>query len=346
MFKTATSKLTAWYLGIVMVISLGFSIVVYHFAVNELNFGLNHQTERIGRQFPMFNNNPILQVHDNDVNVGAHHILLQLAYFNVLVLAGAGFASYWLARRTLEPIEAAHERQKRFTADVSHELRTPLTSLKMNSEVTLLDQQASKNELRTALQSNIEDATRMGQLVNSLLRLTRLDSEEIEVALSDIEAKVLVKNALEQVKATAEAKQIRLQSKLPKAVLRGDSDSLQQLLIILLDNAIKYSPKKSAVHITNQKTDKQLLILIQDEGQGISPAALPHVFERFYREDSARTTEPSGDGYGLGLSIAKMIAEQSNASISLTSELNKGTTATVSIPLATVQINATEQPNQ
>jgi signal transduction histidine kinase len=334
MFRSATFKLTMWYLAIVMVISVSFSVALYHFATNEVNVGLNSQTQRIYRQFPVFTDNPYLRVRDNDLDKAAHHIFLQLTYFNILVLAGAGLARSLLARRTLQPIEAAHDRQKRFTADVSHELRTPLTALKMGSEVALMDPKASKQELQAALKSNIEDTVRMEQLINNLLRLTKLDNEELAANFTDIRSKQLVNEALAHVETAAKSKQMKIDTAVKHAVVRGDSDSLVQLFVILLDNAIKYSPDTSTVRISSRQSGGNLLISIKDEGQGISPAALPQVFERFYREDTARTAAEDGEGYGLGLSIAKMIADRNDANITLTSQLGKGTTATVSLPLA------------
>src|ERR1017187_1127202 len=108
-YRSATIKLTAWYLALVMAISVIFSAVVYHVSTNELASSLNDQTRRIYQQFPVFSGNPFF-VRDNDASNGSHHILIELIYFNVLVLLVAGFASYWPARRTLQPIEASNER--------------------------------------------------------------------------------------------------------------------------------------------------------------------------------------------------------------------------------------------
>src|SRR4051812_19853161 len=130
MFKSATFKLTAWYLALVMAVSLVFSGVVYRVGSNELAHSLSRQNQRIYHDYPIFNGTTILN-NDNDLLSGEHRLLGKLLFLNLLVLVGAGLASYYLARRTLEPIEEAHARQKRFTADVSHELRTPITALKM-----------------------------------------------------------------------------------------------------------------------------------------------------------------------------------------------------------------------
>jgi signal transduction histidine kinase len=343
MFKNATFKLTMWYLAIVMVISLGFSVAVYRFATNELTYGLNNQTQRIYQQFPVFYNNPYLRVRDNDLDRGAHHIFQRLVYFNILVLAAAGVASYLLARRTLEPIEAAHNRQKRFTADVSHELRTPLTSLKMSSEVALMDKDATKKDLQSAIKSNLEDAARMELLINNLLRLTKLDNEELTANFVDTSSTLLLDTAVGQVEVLAKDKKIKLQNDAKDVQVRGDPDSLVQLVIILLDNAIKYSPEKSTVTLASSVKNDRYLLTVKDEGHGISPEALPHVFDRFYRQDQARTVSGGTEGFGLGLSIAKMIADRNHANVTLTSQPNKGTTAAVALPLAekptTVQSN-------
>lgn len=334
MFRNATFKLTMLFLAIVMVISLGFSIAVYRFATNELTYGLNNQTERIYQQFPVFYNNPYLRVRDHDLDRGAHHIFLRLVYFNILVLAGAGFASYLLARRTLEPIEAAHNRQKRFTADVSHELRTPLTSLKMSSEVALMDKDASKAELQGALRSNLEDAGRMELLINNLLRLTKLDSDELTADFTDVSSAQLITMAIDTVQALAKDKKISIQNDATYTLVRGDQDSLTQLIVILLDNAIKYSPAKSTVTIDSTVKEGQYRLAVKDDGPGISPEALPHVFDRFYREDMARTIKGDGESFGLGLSIAKMIADRNKSAVTITSRPQKGTTALVTLPLA------------
>lgn len=323
-----------WYLAIVMVISVGFSISIYHFATNELTFGLHHQTQRIFQQYPVFNSDPFLRSQGTDITEGARHILERLIYFNVLVLVGAGFASYRLARRTLGPIEEAHERQKRFTADVSHELRTPLTSLKMGSEVALMDMQADKRELRGALESNLEDAAKMDLLINNLLRLTKLDAQEAQNSFVQVKSADVVHTAIEQVKQSAQAKNIIIQNNTREHTITGDAETLTQLLVILLDNAIKYSPAKSNVIIDSKQHADSLLLTVKDEGKGIDPKALPHVFDRFYRADGSRNKAVrESEGFGLGLSIAKLIADQHDGSITLTSRPGKGTTAEIALPI-------------
>lgn len=329
-YHSATVKLTAWYIIIVMAISLIFSGVVYHFAMNELALGLDRQSQRIYNAYPVFDNNPFFR-HASDLTNGSHHIILQLLKFNLAVLVAAGFASYWLARRTLRPIEASNERQKRFTADASHELRTPLTALRMETEVALLDNKASKSDLRTALESNLEETAKLDSLLNNLLRLSRLESDEIRHNFLPLFSDDIIKPAIAHVAKQADHKHITIKSKRSRQPLYGDTDSLIQLLVVLLDNAIKYSPERATVTVTTAAAANATRISVADHGIGIEPAALQHVFDRFYRQDAART-HGATEGYGLGLSIAKHIADVHHGTITIRSRLDRGTTVTVELP--------------
>ena len=332
MFKSATVRLTLWYLAIVMVISLMFSAVVYQLARDELQAGLSQQTQRIFNEFPVFSSDPSLVRRQNaDIAVGERRILWHLAYFNGMVLVGAGFASYLLARRTLRPIEEAHVRQQRFTADVSHELRTPLTSLKMSSEVTLMDKAASKADLRAALESNIEDTAVMEKLVNNLLRLTRLDDQAAQLGYKPVAAREVISLAIAHTEPQAAGKQLTIEQHIEDLILYGEQDSLVQLLVIVLDNAIKYSPEGSEINISSQVQGRLGTITVIDKGIGIEPSAMPHIFDRFYREDKARG---SRSGFGLGLSIAKLIADRHEGVITVSSQQDNGTTVTIALPLA------------
>jgi signal transduction histidine kinase len=330
-YRSATVKLTAWYLALAMIISVIFSAVVYHVATSQIATSLSDQTRRIYEQFPVFYGNPFF-VRDNDASNGSHHILIELIYFNLLVLLIAGLASYWLARRTLQPIEASNDSQKRFVADASHELRTPVTSLKMSAEVALLDNSLSKDELRDAIKSNLEDADRLENLLNSLLRLSQLESDELRQRFTDLTVQPVVLEAIQQISQQAEAKHISVVNEAKNDSITGDANSLVQLMVILLDNAIKYSPEKSTITITTKRHPQTTVITVSDQGMGIEPQALRHVFDRFYRADKARG---GNNGFGLGLSIAQHIASLHGGSITLTSTVGKGTKVDVSLPSKT-----------
>jgi signal transduction histidine kinase len=334
MFRSATFKLTAVYVGIIALISIGFSVGIYQVASHDLQSGLRRQTERITNHFPIFLDSPYLRSQGTDLRESREHLVGRLIVLNVLVLTGAGFASYALARRTLAPIKAAHERQKRFTADVSHELRTPLTALKMESEVALLDPKASKAELRDIITSNIEETEKLNSLIANLLRLSQLDDADKAQTFNRVSLGQTVQAAIDQLQTVADNQQITLTATIDnRLVVRGDETTLTQLFVILVDNAIKYSPSGSEVAIYAESIDQLARVRIIDHGIGIAKNDLEHAFDRFYRADQARTSSKT-NGFGLGLSIAKLIADSHNATISLTSRQGKGTTATVLIPVA------------
>lgn len=333
MFRSATFKLTMYYLLIIAVISISFSFAIYQVTARDLKFGLQRQSQRITDHFPVFSDSPYLR-NSQDLQDSRSHLAGRLVLLNVFVLVGAGFASYALARRTLRPIEAAHERQKRFTADVSHELRTPLTALKMESEVALMDPKASKDELRDVIGSNVEEAEKLTNLVGDLLRLSQLDDDEKLELHDSVKLNEVVQGAIERVQPVATDRSITLDAKLGKSLkVQADRSMLTQLFVILLDNAIKYSPDGSNVAVTIKAEQQLAHISITDQGSGIAKEDLDHVFERFYRADLARTSGQAG-GFGIGLSIAQLIADNHNATISLSSTLGKGTTASVVIPVA------------
>ncbi len=337
MFRSATFKLTVWYLAIIMAICMLFSIVLYNVAISELARGLHQETQRIYTQFPVFQNSPVLR-NNADYDDAAHRLLLRLISFNLLVFATSGLASYLLAKRTLSPIELAHDQQKRFTADVSHELRTPLTALRMESEVALLNDRAATKDLRDTIHSNLEEVTKLETLINNLLRLTRLEESELRHSFTSVSTSSIIKQAVQQIGKTAEARTIQIHQNISDSHVYGDHDSLVQLLVILLDNAIKYSQAGGKIQLVAAVDAKQAIIKVIDTGLGIEPGALQHIFERFYRADSSRN-KTTAEGYGLGLSIAKMIADVHQANITLDSLPGAGTIATIQIPLASRQIS-------
>ena len=329
MFQSATLRLTMWYLALAMSISLIFSFALYNVTTNELSSGLRRETQRIYSQFPNFNRPAPLT--DAEYDASAHNIWIRLVGFNVIVFLGSGLASYWLAKRTLQPIEEAHEQQKRFTADVSHELRTPLTAIMMESEVALLDKKSSATKLRDSLISNLEEAAKLESLINNLLKLTKLEANEVQHDFKTVNLKSVVKRAVKQVKAIADQRKIKVETTVANAYVDGDQESLTQLLVILLDNSIKYSPDNSRVTVSVTKNSNLVTLSVSDEGIGIDQQSLGKVFGRFYRADTSRS-KINTEGTGLGLSIAKSIADLHNSEINITSELGKGSVATLRLP--------------
>ncbi len=333
MFKSATFKLTLSYLGVLMVISLLFSTVVYRVGSNNLVFGLSRESQELSIAFPIFNGTPYAQPDPRSLIAGRTHLLDQLILTNLVVLVAGGLISYVLARESLKPIEETHEQQKRFVADVSHELRTPLTALRMESEVALMDDQATPKELKRVINSNIEEAAKLENLINNLMKLSLLEAGEVQRQFTQLDLRQLAKEAIDQLKPQAAAKNIKIkleQAKNTNVFIKGDRDSLVQLIVIFLDNAVKYSPKQTPVTLSIEKSSNNVTSLsIKDKGIGIKPEHLEHIFDRFYRADAARSKD---GGFGLGLSIAKLITDIHKANIIITSTPKQGTIVRVDFP--------------
>jgi hypothetical protein len=315
-----------------MAISLIFSAVLYNIGTNQIAQTIHTQSERIYNKFPIFENNTVL--HPNlDIADSDHALLVRLALLNLVVFALAALVSYWLARITLEPIEEAHEQQKRFTSDVSHELRTPLTALKMESEVALLNDKPTVKELKETLKSNLEEAQKLEHLINNILRLSRLEANELRQNFGTISSKKVVDEAVKEIKSPAKQRGIEIKKDISDFNFIGDQDSITQMLVIFLDNAIKYSGQSKSVNLSVQVEDNQAVFKVKDHGIGIKKESLNNIFDRFYREESSRYKGDNGHSYGLGLSIAKMIADIHNAVITVTSQEGKGTEVKVTFPI-------------
>ena len=332
MFRSATLRLTLSYLTIVMAISLVFSALLYNETTRDLSQGLRSESQSIFSQYPIFQNDPSLNLQPTHYyRAEAHRILIRLIGFNLIVLVVAGFSSYWLAEKTLEPIIAAHDRQRRFTSDVSHELRTPLTAIKMESEVALLSTKTPTSELKQTIKSNLEEVAKLETLINNLLKLSRLETTDLKANFKAVNAKDMVEQAVKKLESKSSNHHVLIDVP-DKLTLYGDSDSLEQLTIILLDNALKYSPKDSKINIKAYLHNHQTILEVEDNGYGISPNNLENIFDRFYRVDNSRNKGQESEGYGLGLSIAQMIADLHDAEITITSQVSQGTSVKVRFP--------------
>lgn len=321
-------KLTAWYLAFVMLLSFGFSMFVYRVSTSEINRGFRRPPSVLDLRgyayFDTYENDRLGRIREAEESVKAN-----LIFFNLVVFVAGGGLSYALAKRTIRPIEDALAAQRRFTADASHELRTPLTAMQSETEVALRDKSLTLKEARHQLSSNLEEIVKMRELVNGLLQLAR--SGEVPVEFKKVELAKLAEEVVGRFEALADTKHIQLVTDLKSAHMTGDTKALAELISILVDNAIKYSPAKAAVHISTKQQNKQAVITVRDTGDGIPAVDLPHIFERFYRGDPSRSSVKT-DGHGLGLSIAKDIADTHRGTITARSEVGEGTTFIVRFP--------------
>jgi len=328
MFKSAYTKLTLWYLAIVMTISIIFSVILYNITSTQLLEEIKRETARIHAHFPIIYSEPVLHPHQ-DLLSGDHVIIIRLIIFNLIVLAAAGFASYFLARITLKPIELSHQQEKLFTSNVSHELRTPLTALKMESEIALLDPKKNIDTLSSTISSNLEEIDKIENLINNILKLSKLESSESQVDFNLADSEKIITAAVKQLNPIIKNRgnKINFTASKKKLLIYVNQESIIQLMTIILDNANKYSPKNSTIDINHYIENHQIVIEVKDHGEGMDKETLKHIFDKFYRADNSRnkTTE----GYGIGLSIAKMIADINQANIVISSQIHDGTTVKI-----------------
>jgi signal transduction histidine kinase len=334
MFHKTSLRLTGLYLAILMAISILFSTAIYTLSVGEINrtFWRQNQILEPILRLPGRSEFRVEYLEDREDLLRELHnrVILKLVIVNLLILAGGGLLSYLLARRTLEPIEAAHNSLERFTADASHELRTPITAMKTEIEVALSDPRLKLKEAKELLGSNLEELARLTALSEGLLRLSRPDDDQPE--LTSVNIKQVLMSVTEQFASVAKSKKVKLSIKVNDQLFaKSNLHQLREVLVILLDNAIKFSPSGKKVSIT-AGGEKSVVISIRDQGPGIAEIDLPHIFDRFYQADTSRTGS-SKKGYGLGLAIAKRLTE--NLGGTITAESDKtGATFTLTLPKA------------
>jgi len=334
MFKKARFKLTAWYLLIIMVISFSFSGLIYSININEFNRFANSQQKRFEREFfPVGQNNPQIPIIDIDdlIDEAEKRLLVNLGVINGIILIISGSLSYFLAGITLNPIQQMTEDQKRFISDASHELKTPLTALKSLFEVSLRDKKITLIDTKKVIQQGIEQTDKLKNLSDSLLELSRFDNQKL-TSTQTVLIKEIINDAVSQLQPKADKKNIQIITKVGSQKVVGNYQKLVELIIIFVDNAIKYSSNNTKINLITTLEKKNLLIKIIDQGIGIDQKDLPHIFDRFYQANNSRT-KSSDIGYGLGLSIAKQIVDLHHGQIEVKSKLNSGTTFIIYLPL-------------
>lgn len=334
MFTSARIKLTAWYLVIIMAVSFSFSALIYR----SISMEFERRLVTIEKRFHLGPNplrDPQIEtlrtILTQDLKEAKLKVLVVLAYTNGMIFVVSSLAGYFLAGKQLKPIEAALNEQKRFVADASHELRTPLTSLKTSIEVALRGKKMSIKEAKNVLNESLEEVDRLSLLTSNLLSLAR--GRQNNADKKTIDLKEVVKEMSKKMQPMAGKKQIKIKTKTKSLKIKADRESIEKLITILLDNAIKYTPRKGKITISLQSSRRCVFLRVKDTGVGISEKDIDQVFERFYRVDEARNRQKA-DGFGLGLALAKQIVKAHRATISVKSIVGKGSTFTVKFPKA------------
>lgn len=333
MFNKARLKLTTWYLVIIFLITSFFSAAVYQASTREIRRMMNriqifHQEWNNGMiEIPP---RPSTAPSPEEFEAVQQRLLINLVAINVIILILTGGAAYFLAGKTLKPIQLMLDEQNQFISNSSHQLRTPLATLRAEMEGSLLEKHFSDQQARQLIMSNLEEVNKLQSLSNKLLHLAKLHDPSPIKYSQLVSLSAVVQNAVKQVKALAASKKIKIKVKVSNFTVQGDQESLKELFVILLDNAIKYSNQATEINITSKKNDDWVSIMVKDQGIGIAQADLPFVFKRFFRSNQQRS---SVEGFGLGLAIAKQIIDKHGGVIKVSSQLKHGSAFTVKIPL-------------
>ena len=293
-------KLTFMYASILCFVSVIFSTIIYSNTVNSFNI----------RPIKSVQSEAIIK-RDNEIK---KEMLFHLIVLDSIIIILGTIGSYFLSKKTLKPIEENLNLQMEFISNASHELKTPITVITMENEVLLREKNHSKEELLHQIKSNLEEVTSLSKLVNILLELARNN----KITLEKIKVIDVVNNACDKLKILSKKKNITILNNIDNLKILANKDILEEVIVIILDNAIKYSDKNTTIKIYSKNSK----IFIEDEGIGIKEKDLKYIFDRFYRADKSHSTE----GYGLGLSLAKHLTEKMKLRISAYNNKEKGST--------------------
>lgn len=313
MKQQRVKRLALSYLAVIMTLSLVFSVIIYAVTSTQLNRELppdDHIKQSADIEYQFHHR---LERRDNETR---EMMVISLIALNGVMLAFGYWLSLVLARRTLAPIERSIEQQAQFVSNASHELRTPLAALLLSNEIAMRKRVLTDEKARQVLSQNVEEIKKLTNLSNSLLDLAKSEKEVIR-----------------QYSQVAKAKQVKIFHDIPdgqKVTLQVNA--ARQILSILVDNAIKYAPQKvGEVKIWVRLNKNSVEFIVKDNGPGISSNDQKHIFERFYRADAART-RTDASGYGLGLAIAKTLADRCGYTIRIKSKPSAGAEFILAIP--------------
>jgi len=259
------------------------------------------------------------------------NLVYTFTFVALIMLIVIFFISKFFADRAIKPVQEAFEKQKQFVADASHELKTPLATISTNADALLANPEDTIKNQSKWLYYIKSETERMAKLTNDLLYLAQMDYAEVKMVFSDFNLSKLVENAILTMEAIFFENGISLSYEIePDLIAHGNQEQIQQVIMILMDNAIKYTDHQGKVSVFLKKQQNNLLFSVTNTGKGIPAENIDRVFDRFYRIDESRTRKSGG--YGLGLAIAKTIVEQHGGKISVKSIPDESTTFYIKLP--------------
>lgn len=326
-----TRRLAATYLAIIMGLTLVFSSVIYTISASQFDRPLG----RPGQQnVSMLYQYDIQELLEQRAREARSELIASLVFLNVTVFVGGVLLSYALARKTLQPIEDAMEAQSRFVSDASHELRTPLTALQVTNEVALRKKKLSLTEAKELIEYNLSETIKLRNLSQALLGVAvQNEGQGVgSVQQEQFSAQDSVRLVAESFMSLMKTKSITFVPSSLDVQVTANKQAYENIIRILLDNAVKYSPNGATVSVTIERRNNQVITTISDTGPGIAKEHQTKIFDRFYRVDESRSSQ-NIEGSGLGLSIAKSIASQYGFGLSVRSAAAKGSDFSLSISL-------------
>lgn len=303
-------KLTFMYASILCLVSIIFSTIIYSNTVNSFNvrpievfYGKVYSSNEKAKE--------AINKRDNEIK---KELLFHLIVLDSMIIILGTIGSYFLSKKTLKPIEENLELQMEFISNASHELKTPITIISMENEVLLKQKKHTEDELVDQIKSNLEEVQNLSKLVNILLELARNN----KITLEKVKVFDVANNSINKLSSLAKKKNITILNNITNLEINANKDILEEVMVIIIDNAIKYSDKNTTIKVYS-KNNK---IFVEDEGIGIKEKDIKYIFDRFYRGDKSHSSE----GYGLGLSLAKHLTEKMKMKITAYNNHDKGST--------------------
>ena len=309
-FRSAHFSLSMLYFLILLVIVGIFNIVIFY-SINTNNMEISTSNETIfSKDKSIYGTDEIREKIITARNRRAgEQITEAILILDFSILLAGGIGSFWLARRALEPLEKAHRLQSEFVSNASHEIRTPLAAIQLETEMILKDKNASKDDFREILESNLEEARSLTAMVKMLLNLSTIDKG---IPLSAVNLNEIVKARISKF-PDAEKRIIFEGGK--DFIVHNNETAINEMAMILIDNALKYNVSKEPIEVKIFRQNRQAVLSVSNFSNEIPQDELNKFFDRFYRCDKVRSCNNHTEGYGLGLAIAKKLAEETHSVI-------------------------------
>jgi two-component system, OmpR family, sensor histidine kinase CiaH len=315
-FFTARIRLTFYYSATAVFILTGASVALYNTILANL-------TQSIGeREFDLDISQAII-TNAKDILLDRFLTVDIVLVFFIVILG------FFVTHKTLQPIKSNMQKQKRFIADASHELRTPTAVVISGLEVALSNKKLDFPTAKKILENTLDEMREFSKLSNNLLNISKYDTP-IQIEYEPIFINELIKSIVEKNMNLARLKEINIEAKIEsKAIVKGNKIELDRVFYNILDNAIKNTAQGGIITVSDKVSFNNYIVTISDNGVGIREDILKKIFDPFFRGDASRST----DGAGLGLTLSKKIIENHKGTISIKSQLNKGTSVMISLPL-------------